>query len=60
MRGDAVDAMPPSGAIRALAALHDASILARKLVEDGMGVESIGAYEKEMRQYAGAGIDRGL
>lgn len=58
--GDAVHAMPPSGAVGAVAALHDASMLARRLVEDGMGVESIGAYEKEMREYAGAGIKRSL
>lgn len=58
--GDAVHAMPPSGAVGAVAALHDASILARRLVEDGMGVESIGAYEKEMRAHAGAGIGRSL
>ncbi len=51
--GDVVHAMPPSGAVGAVAALHDASTLARRLVEDGMGVESIGAHE-EMREYAGA------
>ena len=58
--GDAVHAMPPSGAVGAVAALHDAAMLARKLVEDGMGVESINAYEKETREYAGAGIKRSL
>ena len=58
--GDAVHAMPPSGAVGAVAALHDASILAKRLVEDGMGVESIGAYEKEMREHAGAGIGTSL
>ena len=58
--GDAVHAMPPSGAVGAVAALRDASTLARRLVEHGMGVESIGAYEKEMREYAGAGIGRSL
>lgn len=58
--GDSIHAMPPSGAVGAVAALHDASILARKLVENGMGLESIGAYEKEMRECAGAGIKRSL
>ena len=58
--GDAADAMPPSGAVGAVAALHDASILAKKLVEDGMGVESIGAYEKELREHARAGTGRSL
>ena len=58
--GDAAHAMPPSGAVGAVAALHDASILARRLVEDGMGVESIGAYEKELREHARAGIGRSL
>ena len=52
--------MSPSGAIRAVAALHDASILVRKSIEDGMNVESIGAYEREMREHAGAGIGRSL
>ena len=58
--GGAAHAMPPSGAVGAVAALHDASILAREMVEDGMGVKSIGGYEKELREHARAGIGRSL
>ena len=33
--GDAIHAMPLSGAVGAVASLHDASILTGRLVEDG-------------------------
>lgn len=49
--GDAIHAMPPAG-VGANTALRDARVLAQSLVENGVGVDAIAAYEAQMRDYA--------
>lgn len=49
--GDAIHAMTPAG-IGANVALQDANVLLASILEYGVGVEAIAAYETQMRVYA--------
>ena len=56
--GDAIHVMSPGGGVGAVTALKDAAVLTKSLVKDGISASSVGAYEAEMREYAGASIAR--
>ncbi|MCJ1366856.1 hypothetical protein MMC16_005986 [Acarospora aff. strigata] len=56
--GDAIHLMSPAGGVGAVTALKDASSLARTLVNDGLSVESIAAYENSMRGFAQVMLQR--
>jgi 2-polyprenyl-6-methoxyphenol hydroxylase-like FAD-dependent oxidoreductase len=62
--GDAIHAMPPVGGLGGNAALRDANLLARLLVEADRGRRSlrpaIAAYETEMREYGFAAVRTAL
>ena len=60
MIGDAAHAVPPTGGIGATMALTDAAVLAGKLSEFGISRRALGEYEREMRAYAGEGIERSV
>ena len=58
--GDAVHLMSPSGGVGAVAALHDAVVLA-KIVADGHGVmsiDSVSNFERQMKEFAGVCLRR--
>ncbi|KAK7992144.1 hypothetical protein PG988_000938 [Apiospora saccharicola] len=56
--GDAVHVMSPSGGVGAVAAIHDACLLAGILAQEGHSKVSIGKYERGMREFAKKCIDR--
>ena len=55
---DAIHVMSPRGGVGAATALKDAAVPTKSLIKDGVSVTSVGAYEAEMREYAGASIAR--
>lgn len=56
--GDAVHAMSPSGGVGAVSALVDGASLAKTIATKGISRESIGEFEKAMREFAAANIRR--
>ncbi|TVY18015.1 Zeaxanthin epoxidase-like protein [Lachnellula arida] len=52
LMGDAIHVMAPSGGVGAVAALHDASVLAQIIGDEGITEASIGYFEGSMRQFA--------
>lgn len=56
--GDAVHMMSPCGGVGAVSALVDGANLASIIASKGVSHESIGEYEKGMREFAGAMIRR--
>jgi 5-methylphenazine-1-carboxylate 1-monooxygenase len=58
--GDAAHPMAPTASAWATTAVRDAATLAGILESDGVSVEGIERYEKEMREYAGEPIRRSV
>ncbi|KAJ8131527.1 hypothetical protein O1611_g2097 [Lasiodiplodia mahajangana] len=58
--GDAIHVMSPAGGVGACTALRDAYVLGSKLAEKGICLESVAAYEQEMRRYAAVSLGRSL
>jgi 2-polyprenyl-6-methoxyphenol hydroxylase-like FAD-dependent oxidoreductase len=56
--GDAVHLMSPTGGVGAITAIRDAAELGSVLAEQHLSAESIGAYERKMREYAAVYIQR--
>ena len=56
--GDAVHSMPPTGGVGANTALRDAETLVGVLKTSG--IEGVGEYEDQMRQYAAEAVTRSL
>ncbi|KAI0877847.1 cercosporin toxin biosynthesis protein [Hypoxylon argillaceum] len=58
--GDAIHVMSPAGGVGACTAIRDGFVLGAQLAEKGVGLESVAAYEQQMRRYATRSLQRSL
>ena len=58
--GDAAHCMSPSAGVGATTALRDAGFLGQLLADEGVSVEAVGKYEKEMRGWAEQPIEKSV